>query len=119
MEPLRKLVQQFLLLERRTSLPVCPEQSRGVQAESSSAAAWGQSKQRIAIALVVLLCALIVSSRETLFAQTSSLSQTAPVDAGALVENPRIDSWKKLRKLRCPCLTLRFFASYIVSCNRI
>jgi hypothetical protein len=74
MEPLRKLVQQFLLLERRTSLPVCPEQSRGVQAESSSAAAWGQSKQRIAIALVVLLCALIVSSRETLFAQTSTAS---------------------------------------------
>ncbi len=76
MEPPRKLVQQFSLLERRPSPHVCPEQSRRVQAGSSSAAAWGQSMQRIALALAVLLGAMFASSSETLFAQTPTATPT-------------------------------------------
>ena len=66
MEPPRKLVQQSSRVERLMSLRL--------QVEDSSAAVWGRSKRRIAIALSVLLCAMIVSSSETLFAQTPTTS---------------------------------------------
>jgi len=53
MAPPRKLVHQSSLIERPAS--AC------VHAERSSAAACGHSKRRIAMALAVLLCAIIVS----------------------------------------------------------
>ena len=68
MAPPRKLALQSLPVERRTSPPL--------QAERSSAAACGHSKRQIAIALEVLLCAMIVLSTETLFAQTPAASPT-------------------------------------------
>ena len=68
MELPRKFVQQSSLLEKRVSLRV--------QTESNSAAVWGRSKRRIAIALAALLCAMIVWSSETLFAQTPTASPT-------------------------------------------
>jgi hypothetical protein len=53
-----------------------------VHAERSLlAAACGHSKRRIAMALAVLLCAMIVSSPETLFAQTATANPTAPPPA--------------------------------------
>ena len=70
MAPPRKLVHQSSLIERPAS--AC------VHAERSSAAACGHSKRRIAMALAVLLCAMIVSSPETLFAQTPTANPTAP-----------------------------------------
>ncbi|MFZ1051544.1 MAG: hypothetical protein WAN41_12695 [Candidatus Sulfotelmatobacter sp.] len=68
MELPRKFVQQSSLLEKRASLRV--------QTESNSAAVWGRGKRRIAIALAALLCAMIVWSSETLFAQTPTASPT-------------------------------------------
>ena len=78
METPRKLVLQPSSLEKQASLRVCPEQSRRVQRKSSSAAPCGHSQRRIAIALAVLLgaIAMIVSSSETLFAQTPTASPT-------------------------------------------
>ena len=70
MELPRKFVQQSSLLEKRASLRV--------QTESNSAAVWGRGKRRIAIALAALLCAMIVWSSETLFAQTPTASPTRP-----------------------------------------
>jgi hypothetical protein len=66
MEP-RKLVRQSRV-EKLMSLRL--------QVESSSATVWGRSKRRIAIALAALLCAMTVSSSETLFAQTPTASPT-------------------------------------------
>ena len=66
----RKLVHQFSLIERPAS--AC------VHAERSLSDAFGHSKRRIAMALVVLLCAMIVSSSEILFAQTPTGNPTAP-----------------------------------------
>ena len=65
-----KLVHQSSLIER----PASP----CVHAERSLAAACGHSKRRIAMALAVLLCAMIASSPETLFAQTPTPNPTAP-----------------------------------------
>src|ERR1700723_97023 len=70
MEPPRKLVQQSSLLEKRTSMRM--------PAERSPAAALGHGKPRIAMALAVLLYAMIVSSPETLFAQTPTVNPPAP-----------------------------------------
>jgi hypothetical protein len=70
MAPPRKLVHQSSLIERPAS--AC------VHAERSLARACGQSKRRIAMALAVLLFAMIVSSPETLFAQTPTANPTAP-----------------------------------------
>ena len=70
MEPPRKLVQQSSLLEKRTSMRM--------PAERSPAAALVHSKPRIAISLAVLLYAMIVSSPETLFAQTPTVNPPAP-----------------------------------------
>jgi hypothetical protein len=70
MAPPRKLVPQSSLIERPATA--------GVHAERSLAAACGHSKRRIAMALAVLLCAMIVSSPETLFAQTPTANPTAP-----------------------------------------
>ena len=66
MEP-RKLVRQSRV-EKLMSLRL--------QVQSSSATVWGRSKRRIAIALAMLLCAMTVSSSETLFAQTPTASPT-------------------------------------------
>jgi hypothetical protein len=60
--------RQSSLLERWA----CPT----LQAKRSLAAAWGHGMPRIAIALAVLLCATIVWSPETLFAQTSTAGPT-------------------------------------------
>src|SRR5271165_6948978 len=67
-----KFVQQSSSLEKRRSLRL--------QAENKPLAAWGQSKRRTAIALVVFVCAttMIVSSPETLLAQTPTAT-SAPV----------------------------------------
>ncbi|HWY59817.1 MAG TPA: hypothetical protein VNZ03_35465 [Terriglobales bacterium] len=62
----KELVQQPSLLEKRASL----------QRDRSSAVAWDRSKRQIVIALTLLVCAMIVSSSETLFAQTPSASPT-------------------------------------------
>ncbi len=70
MAPPRKLQHQSLLIERPAS--AC------MHAERSLAAFCGHSKRRTAMALAVLLCAMIVSSPETLFAQTSTANPTAP-----------------------------------------
>src|SRR4029077_15958406 len=70
MAPSRKLEQQSSPIERPASA--------GVHAERILAAACGHSKRRIAMALVVLLCAMIVSSSEMLFAQTPTGNPTAP-----------------------------------------
>jgi hypothetical protein len=70
MAPPRKLVHQSSLVERPAS--AC------VHAERSLTAACGHSKRRIAMALAVLLCAMIVSSPVTLFAQTPTANPTAP-----------------------------------------
>jgi hypothetical protein len=61
--------------ERRVSLRA--------QAERSSAATCGSGKRRIAIGLALLLCAMIVSSHDKLFAQTPTASPTptAPVES--------------------------------------
>ncbi len=80
MEPPRKLVQQSSLPERRPSF--------AVQAKSSSIAlVFGCGKRRIAIARALLLCAMIVPSRETLFAQTPTASP-APTPAPAAPAEP-------------------------------
>src|ERR1039458_3387768 len=76
MEPPRKLVQQSSLPEKRTPLCASPERSRRVQAKNSSAAPCGHSECRVVIALLMFLYLMIVSSRETLFAQTSTASPT-------------------------------------------
>jgi hypothetical protein len=68
MAPPRKLVHQSSLVERPAS--AC------VHAERSLATAFGHSKRRIAMALALLLCAMILSSSETLFAQTPTASPT-------------------------------------------
>src|ERR1700685_1801216 len=68
MEPPRKLVQQSSRVEKLMSLRL--------QVESSSPAVWGRSMRRIAIALSALLCMMIVSSSEILFAQTPTASPT-------------------------------------------
>jgi hypothetical protein len=70
MAPPRKLQHQSLLIERPAS--AC------VHAERSLAAFCGHSKRRTAMALAALLCAMIVSSPETLFAQTPTANPTAP-----------------------------------------
>ena len=70
MAPPRKLVHQSSLIER----PASP----CVHAERSLAPACGHSKRRIAMALAALLCAMIVSSPETLSAQTPTANPTAP-----------------------------------------
>jgi hypothetical protein len=49
-----------------------------VHAERRLAAACGHGKRRIAMALAVLLCAMIVSSPETLLAQTPTANPTVP-----------------------------------------
>jgi hypothetical protein len=64
----RKLVHQSSLIERPAS--AC------VHAERSLSDACGHSKRRIAMALALLLCAMILSSSETLFAQTPTASPT-------------------------------------------
>jgi len=76
MEPSRKLVLQPSLAERWASLQACPERSRGVRAEHSSAGARATGKRRAAIVLMVLLCAMIAGSSEALFAQTPTASPT-------------------------------------------
>src|SRR5580700_8401991 len=68
MAPPRKLVHQSSLIERPAS--AC------VHAERSLSDACGLSKRRIAMALALLLCAMILSSSETLFAQTPTASPT-------------------------------------------
>jgi hypothetical protein len=70
MAPPRKLVHQSSLIERPAS--AC------VHVERSLAAACGRCKRRIAMALAVLLCAMVVSSPETLFAQTPTANPAAP-----------------------------------------
>ena len=70
MAPPRKLVHRSSLIDR----PASP----CVHAERSPAAACGDSKRGIAMALAVLLCAMIVSPPETLFAQTPAANPTAP-----------------------------------------
>jgi hypothetical protein len=70
MEPPRKLVQQSSLLEKRTSMRM--------SAGRSPAAVLFHSKPRMAMALAVLLYATIVSSPETLFAQTPTANPIAP-----------------------------------------
>jgi len=69
MDPSRKLALQSSLAERRACLRA--------QADRSSALACGPCHRRIAILLAVLLCAMIVSSPETLFAQTPTASPNA------------------------------------------
>ncbi len=81
MEPPRKLAQPSSLPERPPSFATCPERSRRVQAKSNSITLlFGCGKHRIATAMAVLLCAMIVSSRESLFAQTPTASP-APAPA--------------------------------------
>jgi hypothetical protein len=70
MEPPTKFVLESSLVERRTPLRACAEQSRRVQAERSSPAGCRHRKRRIAITLAVFLCAMIISSPDALFAQT-------------------------------------------------
>jgi hypothetical protein len=70
MEPPRKLVQQSSLLEKRTSMRM--------SAGRSPAAVLFHSKPRMAMALAVLSYAMIVSSPETLFAQTPTANPIAP-----------------------------------------
>jgi hypothetical protein len=70
MAPPRKLVHQSSLIDKPAS--GC------VPAQRSAAAARAHSKRRIAIALAVLLCAMMASSPETLFAQISTPNPTAP-----------------------------------------
>src|ERR1700676_2322714 len=70
MAPPRKLVHQSSLIESPAS--AC------VHAERSLAAACGHSKRRIAMVLAMLLCAMIVPSSETLFAQAPTANPTAP-----------------------------------------
>jgi hypothetical protein len=78
MEPPRKLDQPSSLPERRPSF--------AAQAKSSSATSCRScDKRRIAIAGALLLCAMIVSSRETLFAQTPTAS---PIPAPAATAEP-------------------------------
>jgi hypothetical protein len=64
----RKLVHQSSLIERPAS--AC------VPAERSLSDACGYSNRRIAMALALLLCAMILSSPKTLFAQTPIASPT-------------------------------------------
>jgi hypothetical protein len=68
MQPPKKLATRLQSLER-WAYPTA-------QAERSSAVTWDYGKPRIAIATAVLLCATIVWSPETLFAQTSTASPT-------------------------------------------
>jgi hypothetical protein len=75
MEPTRKLVLQSSLEETRAS--EC-EQSKRSSADANR-------KRRTAITLMVLLCAMIVWSSETLFAQTSTAS---PAPAAAPPAEP-------------------------------
>src|SRR5580704_14454 len=70
MAPPGKLVHQFSLSARRAS--------QWVHAYRSFATACGRSERRIGMALAVLLCAMIVRSPETLFAQTPTANPTAP-----------------------------------------
>src|ERR1700722_12070983 len=77
MEPPSKLVQQSSSLETGASL-------RG-QAESRSVAARCRTKHRIAVAIRMLWCAMIVWSPEMLFAQTPTAS---PIPAPAAPAEP-------------------------------
>ena len=70
MEPPRKLVLTSSPTERQVSLRARSGRRGTVEAEHGSVAVHGHSKRRVTIALAVLLCAIIVLSSETLFAQT-------------------------------------------------
>ena len=73
MEPLTKLAlgMQSSLAERWSRPQDFSEGSRRAQAECSSAVSCSDNR-RMATAIAVLLCAMIASSPEVLFAQTST-----------------------------------------------
>ena len=89
MEPPTKLNVDLLslLLERSASAGACPRRSRRMQAVRSSVAANGAGKRRMATALAVLLCAMIMSSPQIVLAQTPAASQ-APAPAASPTPTP-------------------------------
>jgi hypothetical protein len=75
----RKLALQPSLLKKQASLRACAEPGRRLQKKSSSAAVCDHSPRRIAIALAAFLCAIamIVSSSDTVSAQTPTATPAA------------------------------------------